>query len=326
MKSMTKLIVVAMILAAALVVTPVVAAPRASPVGDGGSIYVGEENLNLTDVFIAPFGGAGTLVFAPGESNQKTIPVYNVSEFTVLPADIGSATGVWYAYNNTAHIQKNGAGSAGSVQIQTPSANLEVLLAGTTTSMDKKPVTRGQSIDFRISHNLGGLPSAQMNIEVTTPDGGKVTMIDGKSLAGVFLTGQRNTVSGIPMKNLTVGTYTAKGVWKGPDTTGTGFDTNTVTFEVTTGALSITANKDSVVRGNGFTVTITGESKTDYLLSVKGADAKSPMIAPGQTEIPSYIVPGEDDWNRTIKTTGGGTATILSTPPRTPMTGHTLSV
>jgi hypothetical protein len=34
-----------------------------------------------------------------------------------------------------------------------------------------------------------------------------------------------------------------------------------VTFEVLTKAIAISSNKDSVVRGNNFTVTITGESK-----------------------------------------------------------------
>ncbi|KAF5033974.1 hypothetical protein DSECCO2_601050 [anaerobic digester metagenome] len=307
MKSMTKLMVIAMLLVAALVVAPAVAAPRANPVlNTGGSIYVGEENLNLTALFQDnSLVANGTLVFAPTESNQKTIPVDSVHDFDVLSADVGSATGIWYAYNNTADIKPLGAGAAGSVQIRTPSTSLDVLLAGTTTSVNGQSVTRGQSVDFRISHNLAGIPGALMDIRVTTPGGGTVTQINGISLADRELTGQRNTTSNVPMGNLTTGTYTARGVFDEPDVTGTGFDTDTVTFEVTTGALSLVSNKDNVVRGNTFTVTITGESETLYNVSVSGTGINRPMIVAGQVGVTNNT-----GFDASAKTTAAGTRSV----------------
>ena len=50
-----------------------------------------------------------------------------------------------------------------------------------------------------------------------------------------------------------------------------GFDSNAVSFEVLTKALAISSNKDSVVRGNSFTVTIRGESNKEYYLYIKDA-------------------------------------------------------
>jgi len=310
MKSITKLMVVAMLLVAALVVAPAAAEPRKDPVKNGTPIYVGEENLNLSEVF--PGNKSGILVYAPGETNQKTIRVGTNSSFDLLPASVGDATGIWYAYGEGGTPQKSAAGSIGNVYIDIPSSSLGVVLKGTTTSVDGKRVTPGQSIDFRINHNLAGLPGAEMDIEVTTPGGGKVTMLGGESLAGRMLTGQRNTTT-VPVENLKAGTYTAKGVWKGPDATGPGYDTNTVTFEVSSGTLAVKADKDSVIRGNSFSITITGESKTDYNVTVKGADpsnpTKSPMIAPSQTALNmSGVSFGET--NATIITDASGTASI----------------
>jgi len=63
-----------------------------------------------------------------------------------------------------------------------------------------------------------------------------------------------------------------------------------VTFEVVTRTLSITANKDSVVRGNSFIVTVNGELRKQYRLFVKDAGiaaSEYPVIAPGQIGVMS---------------------------------------
>jgi hypothetical protein len=51
-----------------------------------------------------------------------------------------------------------------------------------------------------------------------------------------------------------------------------GYNSNAVNFEVLTKAIAISSDKDSVVRGKTFTVTITGKSKERYFLYVKNAD------------------------------------------------------
>ena len=295
MKSITKLMVVAMVLVAALVVAPAVAAPR--DVQSNGTIYVGEENLNLTGVF-GTTGSGFTLEYAFGESNQKTIRVGNVSSFDLLAASVGSTTGRWQAFDSV------GTPIGTSVLIEIPSSRLDVVLGTSTTSVDGKSVTRGQPISFRLINNLDGIPGGKMNVEVTTPGGGKVTMLGTTNLAGLNVTDKNSDT--IDLATAEIGTYTAKGVLKDVDFTGAGFDTNTVTFEVASGSLAVTSNKDSVVRNNPFTVTITGESKAQYTVNVTGGDgANVPMIIDGQTAVKSG-----NATSATIETSASGTASI----------------
>jgi len=301
MKSITKLMVVAMFLVAALVVAP--AAARVVP--DGGFIYVGEENLDLSAAFIA--NTSGLLVYSPGESNQKTMPVGDVANFDLLSDRVGGTTGIWYAYKTGDSPSKGGVGSAGSVYVDAPSSSLGVVLNDTTTSVDGKSVTRGQDIQFRLTNNLAaGLEGiANISIEITTPGGGTVTTFGGEDLSSLSVADKRSNP--IVLRDATTGTYTAKGVIKGIDkATSTGFDTNVVTFEVTSGALAITSNKDTVVRNNPFTVTVTGESKTRYNVSVSGTGSDRPMIIDGQTAVKNLY----DAYTAEIETNAGGKASI----------------
>ncbi|WP_292520994.1 MEMAR_RS02690 family S-layer glycoprotein [Methanoculleus sp.] len=293
MKSMTKLMVVAMILVAALVVAP---AAAARDVADGNTIYVGEDNLNLTGVF----GSAttGTLEFAYGESNQKTIRVGSPSSFDLLAASVGSTTGRWYAYNET------GQAIGTSVLIDIPSSRLDVVLDQGTTSVDGKSVTRGQPISFRLINNLEGLGNdAVMDIEITTPGGGVVTQFGDANLSGVLVTDRHTDM--LDLTNVTTGTYTARGVLQDVDFTGTGFDTNTVTFEVGSGSITLESNKDTVVRGNSFTVTVTGESKHTYYLTIRNPGDNAPVFREDQVGVINNSAA-----NVSVETTAAGTRPV----------------
>jgi len=287
MKSMTKLMVVAMVLVAALVVAPA----AARPVNSGSSIFVGEENLDLTAI---NGSGVSTLVYysniasATAGTIGKTLSVGNDVAFELTSTDVGTSTGAWYAFTANADLT-NPQAANGYVLVQVPSTKLDAKLAGTTETVNAKTVTRASSIVFDIEHNLGSLtPAATMNIEVTTPGGGKLTTFGNNSvnLAGVALTGQKYTSPAIQLAGVEAGTYTAQAKWPSTaDFYGKGYDSNTVTFEVITKTLGITANKDSVVRGNNFVVTITGESSTTYYLYVKDASLGAieyPAIPVGQ--------------------------------------------
>ena len=302
MKSITKLMVVAMLLVAALVVAPA----AARTVEDGGTIYVGEEKLDLkANVFDG--NSTGTLVYSPGETNQKTIRIGNTGDFNLLSASVGGTTGYWYAYGGTNSSQagQGSAGSAGSVYVDVPSSSIDVVLNATTTSVDGKSITRGKDIQFRLTNNLDGLDGiANISIEVTTPGGGTVTTFEDVILSKLSVTTRESDP--IVLRNATTGTYTAKGVIKNINkSTSTGFDTNVVTFEVTSGALAITSDKDTVVRNNPFTVTVTGESKTEYTLNVSGSGSNRPMIIEGQTAVKK----GGGD-SAVIETNAGGKASI----------------
>jgi len=77
--------------------------------------------------------------------------------------------------------------------------------------------------------------------------------------------------------------------------------------------LGITSNKDSVIRGNSFTVTITGESAKAYHLFIKPeeslADSDYPWIVAGQNGV-STVGMINPERNATVMTTAGGTRSI----------------
>jgi len=309
MKSMTKLIVVAMILAAALVVAPAAAGTRVIDT-NSANVFIGEENLT----FAGPFAGATQLMHYTGEVNKSsTDKIITVTGGVVDELVKGIPVGNYYI---------NGSESV-YVNVQNPEATLDVMLGDSKKdSVNGKSVTRGTPLIFKFYSNVD--TNDTVNIELTMPGGGVTTNYNGIPLT-YPATGKTNESVKITLpQDAEAGTYTALAKWiRATDFFGKGYDSKAVTFEVLTKALALSANKDSVVRGNSFTVTITGESRHDYILSVKNADPNnprlSPMIAPGQTAFNKSAVIGET--NATITTNAGGTATIqFNTSSTVPMT------
>jgi len=314
MKSMTKLMVVAMLLVAALVVAP--AAARTVTESTGATVFIGEKNVNLNAVFGQPTEGdgiKGTLVYYSSITTgvdgtqigtiQKTVTVPNTKSFELTATDFGSLTGQWYAFPSgsgdfSRMATKDGNLYKGTILVQKPSVKLDVKLwdkqnkVVSTDSVDGKTVTRNSQIAFELEHNLGiGLDDPfKIDVEVTTPSGGKLTTF-GVGLKDISLDGQKATRGPISLEGREAGTYTAIAKWPSKTTTlgsdfyDKGYNSNTVTFEVLTKKVAISSNKDSVIRGNNFVVTITGESKTDYYVFIKEAsiDANQyPLILEGQ--------------------------------------------
>lgn len=347
MKSMTKLMVVAMLLVAALVVAPAAAARTVTE--NGTTIYVGEENINF-----AP--GSGTTPFAAGFSSgdvkrlvhysdpsagavDKTINAAlngNITELTKTA--VGTTTGTYYVFTSGDTADRNAA--VGSVNIQYPDVALDVVLSSSPKdSVNGKSVTRDNELTFKLTNNIVGLTEATMNIEVTLPGGGVTTEFGGQTLKPVSVTGETEYKGPIDLTNAEAGTYSAIAKWPSTsDFYGKGFDSKAVTFEVLTKKLAISANKDTVVRDNSFTVTITGESKQNYLLFVKSANLNEnqyPLIAPGQNGVtnvtnvsydqskayivsPPDTVPGLNYTQAWVETTAGGTRSVqFNTSPLT---------
>ena len=328
-------LVAAVVILIALVVAPV----AAREITAGDTVYVGEENLNLSPVFNAPpvvlsgqgdltdpagsewaasgdgsAGMSGTLVyynsFSPLTVGQ-TIAVADVSKFELTASAVGTATGTWYAFTDGTPLF-DPSRAAGVVFIEIPATGLDVLLGDTgTTSVNGMSVTRESSIRFRIVHNVGPLPGASMEIRVTTPGGSTLTVFEGVDLRGMVLAGnQQNTTAPVPLQNAGEGTYVAQAVWPAAsDFYGKGFDTDTVAFEVITAHLSVSTNKDTVIRGSNFIVTVTGEPNRDYRLSVRDVaglvPGEYPVIAPGQVGV-TLLTPAEAK----LTTTAAGTRSV----------------
>jgi hypothetical protein len=287
---MTKLMVVAMLLVAALVVAPAAARTINSP---GAIIYVGEEDLSFGTGFNATVSNPADitkLVHFTDQTADKTIYI-DGSNFELKKSEVGTTTGAYHVF--TTGTEK--AEAVGTVEIQIPRVDLDVRLYqdgknyGTLKdSVDGKSVTRKEKLVFRVDTNLNGFTTTTgavdaptINIDVTLPGGGVTNEFRGVKLSGLFINESTTfyasdkadnpvsiNLSGIAgMSDAAAGTYTIQAKWPSKtDFYGKGFDSNTATFEVLTKALAISSDKDSVVRGNSFTVTITGESKEDYYL------------------------------------------------------------
>ncbi len=369
MKSMTKLMVVAMLLVAALVVAPVAArtyvGEHADGIGiynisNGDTIYVGEQHLEFNE---SSFEGGGSLSggqlvhFTDTKANtiDVSIPIPNAKDFELKSSDVGTVTGTYCVFNASMPAEYDN--RAGTVTVWNPKVELDVVLNDSPiNSVNTKSIARTTKLAFKLTTNLAGFSGLNFNdqpklkIEVSLPSGGKTTEFGGKSMDYNMLRANGTTVYvySVDLTGYEAGTYTAQAKWydKGPGASfyGKGFDSNTVTFDVTTKALSLTASKDSVVRGKSFSVTITGDSKAPYILLVKEvggltADEKYPLIAPGQpgvfnatksdyddlkfgddntTEDFSKYAPGLNYTQAWIETDAGGTRTVqFNTTPDT---------
>jgi len=227
--------------------------------------------------------------------------------------------GIWFPYNLSApgyHTNLNS-----TIQIQRADVTLGVVLnTSHTDSIDGKSVTRATLASFKMTSNYAGpyfkinqgagTYSALADIEVTTPGGGKIKVfgsnaVDLRNIAlngtlaytDSLSVGAQSAVGGvgnaISFSGIDAGTYSATAKWT---TTMPWYNlepnSNAVTFTVLSKPITITTNKESLVRGNAFVVTVTGESKKGYWLYIKDAGiaaAKYPFISVGQTGV-NYTV------------------------------------
>ena len=294
--------VVAAALVAALIVAPAAAARTIT--ANGTNVFVGEENLDFAG---GVFAGTTQFVHYTGEVGKSSIDKTIVVTGGVVDELVkGIPTGHYYAIGSANPTQTY-------VNVQNPEATLDVMLSSSPKdSVNGKSISRDTSLNFKFYSNVD--TGATANVELTLPGGGVVRTYDGKSLS-FNANGQTQYLSNVLFgQNAEAGTYTAVAKWdRSTDFYGKGFDSRAVTFEVVTRTLAITANKDTVVRGNSFTVTVTGEARKDYRLYVREiggvAPGTYPVIAPGQIAV-NYAVPGENDTYRTVRTNAGGTATV----------------
>jgi hypothetical protein len=286
--------VVTMVLLAALVVAPAAARTITT---NGAGIFIGEENLD----FAGDFAGTTQLVHYTGIVGQSSIDKsLTLSSGILSELFKGIPTGNYYDPANTLHY----------INVQNPEATLDVMLSSSPRdSVNGKSINRGTSLDFKFYSNVN--TGAMANVELTLPSGGVVTVYNNTAL-WFNANGQTQYIPGIIFgQDAEVGTYTAAAKWaSSSDFFGKGFDSRFVTFEVRPPRnVAITSNKDCLVRGQSFTVTVTGESNTAYRLYVREiadlAPAEYPEIIPGQLGV-TPITPTD----ATIKTTAGGTRTV----------------
>jgi len=342
--------VVAMLLVAALVVAPAAArtidAEGVSALADGDIIYVGEDKLDFTGITGMAGATSVKLVHFTDKTADNTI-IVPATGAELKKSDVGTKTGSYYVLltGDPSNLDQITPLGRETVEIQIPRVDLDVRLWEANKSADSlkdsvkdKSITRNENLFFRVDTNLNGFVGVAnapvFDIEVTLPGGGVTTQFrDVSALKGVpaneSTTIYRPTTDGaignitkpINLKGIEAGTYVVQAKWpKATSFYDKGFDSNAVSFEVLTKALAISSNKDSVVRGNSFTVTITGESNKEYYLYIKDAKlekSKYPEIVPSQKGWQRQMLNGSVKGfvntsmvGEVFETTAGGTRSV----------------
>jgi len=257
-------------------------------------------------------GGGAMLAEIPLAACSNPTPGALCLDINVAPPYMG----IWYPYNATAPGYQVNANN--SIQIQHADITLDAVLNNShTDSIATKSVTRDNLISFKLISTYAGnyykhisnaagtvYYDALVNIELTTPGGGKIQIFGNNAvdLRNIALNGSVEYTDSLPNSQATgvgsaidltgveAGTYTATAKWI---TTMPWYNlesnSNAVTFTVLSKPITITTNKETVVRGNSFVVTITGESKSPYYVYVKNTSLSTgkqpPLMAAGQSNV-----------------------------------------
>ncbi|MDD1661020.1 MAG: hypothetical protein LUQ49_00995, partial [Methanomicrobiales archaeon] len=303
---MKVIIVATVLMLAVLAVGPVAA--RVTDIKDirnGDHIFVYETGLNLGALGASQ---RGAFVDVPTalrkfvdddvtKSVIKEIPVGNWASFDVSSDTVKDYTGIYYPFNGSYAGYPTGqkAFNGSSISIDKTDLTLGVYLNVTpggvhVDSLDGKSITRANKITFKIgasnfgtyyTYSTGPVFPGEVDVVLTPPDGGAITVFGANNVnlgkinvtKSEFYTDQLGTSTEIQLTGVTAGTYTAvlKFATTNPDFYKQASNSNSVTFTVLSKPITLTTNKETVVRGNNFAVTITGESNKAYFLYVKSA-------------------------------------------------------
>jgi len=265
-------------------------ASAARMVANGGTVFDYEQGLDLSSFVMNGDCLAKYVDDDPMKGQIFSIPVPNAAAFDLTMIDLQGNYGTYYTVSNTFN----------KVYIRNPTVAFDAVLeADITSSIAGKTVTRNTPIAFRfdateVGTYLAGANTATVNVEIVTPGGGTIReVVDAagvvQNFMGLQLNAPRTYYRNIDISQLEDGTYTAKAVWAAP----AGFanyatDSAAVTFTLSTIETEIEANKERLVRGNPFVISIAGDAKIRYNLYIKDAGIVSdayPSISPGQPGI-----------------------------------------
>ncbi|MBP2133671.1 PGF-CTERM protein [Methanomicrobium sp. W14] len=291
----------------------------------GDTVFIGEEGINIA----AAVGGAtsGTIYWREDSSaTPQSIYASDTQKFQVSEADFGSKIGTWY--NDSACTQQAFVVSYPYLNnVQIFDADME---GG--TDITGKTVVEGDNLQIAFQTNLNTLINQRLNasslaganfsstgssfvLKVKTPDGatlnGLINATKGvTSLKNLMPSNSKYFVQNTSVDNKTIwdtknpaynsGTYS---IWvesninKMKDNLGSvSGKTISPTVQVTIDKedVTLTADKETVIRNNAFTVTINGKAKTDYYLWITGISTypnksnvsdNAPWFTPNQNDV-----------------------------------------
>ena len=178
-------------------------------------------------------------------------------------------------------------------------------------SIDGKTINKDTNVTFLVNTPMVGpanendrFDNLAVKIVFTTPVGGKTTVFgtlqDGTvaNYDEVTVTETQNVAgSATPGIDAVAGTYTAQAEFINYDPFANNAEkSNTISFTVQSTSMSLTADKDSVVRSNPFTVTISGDANSVYFVYIEGSDDNQPYLLPSQSGYQtSYVTADKPD-------------------------------
>ncbi|MBU3833409.1 MAG: PGF-CTERM sorting domain-containing protein [Candidatus Methanocorpusculum faecipullorum] len=180
-------------------------------------------------------------------------------------------------------------------------------------SIDGQGITKETEVTFLINSpqvQPAFGTGAAAKIIFTTPSNGKTTYFGKKNINNEPLTGTQTAIkAGVIGTSAEAGTWTAQAEYTLEPFATYAAKSNTISFTVRSESLTVTADKDSVIRSNPFVVAISGEAKTDYSIYITNPEDdanKNPSLMLGQ---PGYQ--GLDsDGHAVFETKADGTRTV----------------
>jgi len=310
---------------AMLVLPAMSAGPSVPSVPQGGDVFIGEQGLDVT----AAVGNATTIAWWQSGTNpsldvpNKQMQVATPDNFYIPPSEFVGKYGNWY------RLDVNGK-SQGIVAfvVNDPSIDVKVWDQNSNKDVTGQSVPTNDYLNFRVETNLYTIAQQRQDsstgyvtIKVKTADGAVYADLyqsEGETLPLTNLLVDAQPYYWVPAGEPTqgwwtgytdsagnklykAGTYTVtaesninsmKDNYKdasGNDYTGKTI-TATKTVVITSDTVKIEASKDSVVRGNPFSVTVKGRPNEYYYMWVKGTSSMTGVL----TDQPPQVAPNQD--------------------------------
>ncbi len=302
---------VATVTSAATTITPIFG----KAVTPAQTVFIGEQGLDIS----AAVPAAQIAWFAAGSSPAADAPSKIITpdktNFYVSPSDFGSYTGAWYNWG--------GASPAGAVAfyVQVSSLDIKIWNADTNKVANDISIIRPGSLTFRIDNNLYPAHTERQASGFLTI---KIKDTAGATLTQVFTNaGVATSLTGIPTFAGTLSSQQFLGATATTPVWGTGYKPGTSNFyaagtyevwvesnlngmkdnlgsvtgqtvsthhtiTIADNQATITANTDTVVRGNEFSISISGRPNGVYALWVSGTGGQTtgaPIIKDGQAGV-----------------------------------------
>ena len=257
--------------------------------GDDAFVY---EHIDVNGILLGT--DIYSLVKVSDGANPQPVNVISGADgkFYLTEAVVGTYYGQYYINGDTSTNGK-------TINIWYPEISLQAELADTNgDSIDGKTINKDTFVKFLINAPkvapayVKAQTPAIAKIVFTTPASGKTTQFGIDTNPTSLLTPQTTVGPVAAGEDAPAGTWTAQAEYTFPDAfSDYAKKSNTISFTLQSSTLTITAAKDSVVRSNPFTVTISGESITEYLVYLEGASASdvNPVLQENQVGFQAYI-------------------------------------